>query len=92
METYTTMTYSPAARVGALSEASIAADPVLQYVGDAAAVAVDTHPTAPAVLANYNEYANYLTQAGIRLQTTDDPTETVLSELQAELERRIPLN
>lgn len=64
---------------------------MLKYVADAAAVAVDTYPTVPAVQANYNEYANLLTQAGIRLQTTDDPTETVLSELQAELERRVPL-
>lgn len=92
MEQYTASTYSPAARVGALSDEAIAADPVLEYVADAAAVAVDTHPSVPTVQANYNEYANLLTQAGIRLQTTDDPTETVLSELQAELERRIPLN
>jgi ABC-type glycerol-3-phosphate transport system substrate-binding protein len=91
MEKYTASTYSPAARVGALSEAAIAADPVLKVVADAAAVAVDTYPTVPAVQANYNEYANLLTQAGIRLQTTDDATATVLAELQAELERRVPL-
>ncbi len=92
MASYTASTYSPAARVGALTEEAIAADPVLKFVADAAAVAVDTHPTNPTVQANYNEYANLLMQAGIRLQTTDDATETVLSDLQAELERRIPLN
>lgn len=91
-ETYTAMTFSPASREGALSAEAIAAEPVLEVVNTAAQAAVEIFPTVAAIRANYNEYANYLTQAGIRLQTTEDPTAQVMADLQAELERRIPLN
>lgn len=91
-ETYTAMTFSPASREGALSAEAIAKEPVLEVVNTAAQAAVEIFPTVPAIRANYNEYANYLTQAGIRLQTTEDPVEQIMADLQAELERRIPLN
>jgi len=91
-ESYTALTFSPASRNGALSADAIAKEPVLEIVNNAAQVSIDSYPTVPKVLANYNEYANYLKEAGIRLQVTDDPTAQVLADLQAELERRIPLD
>lgn len=92
MASYTAQTYSPAGRMDALSAEAMEKDPVLKIVADAAAEAVDNFPPSLTVQANYNEYAKYLTSAGLRLQGTDEPTEKILAELQAELERRLPLN
>ncbi|HEY4203174.1 MAG TPA: sugar ABC transporter substrate-binding protein [Devosiaceae bacterium] len=91
-EMYTEMTYSPASRQGALTPETIASNPVLKTVNDAAVGAIDVFPTIPAVRAAYNDYSTALTQAGIRLQTTSDPTATVMGDLQNELQQRIPLN
>jgi ABC-type glycerol-3-phosphate transport system substrate-binding protein len=90
-EMYTEMTLSPASRKGALTEKAIEAQPVLKTVNDAAQHAVDVFPSLPAVRAGYNDFSQAVMRAGLRLQTTDDPTATVMADLQGELQQRVPL-
>lgn len=86
---YTELTFSPAARMSAGADLD---DPVLETINAAAAEAVDIFPTNQTLRENYAEYTDLLVEAGIRLQSTDDPTEEVMADLQAELESRIPLS
>ena len=48
-------------------------------------------PEVQAVRANYNDFATLVTRAAMRMISTQDPTQKVLADLQAELERNVPL-
>ena len=41
--------------------------------------------------ASYNDFATLVTRAAMRMISTQDPTQKVLADLQAELERNVPL-
>lgn len=90
-EQYTATTSAPAARRDTLSAETLAQKPHLKVVNESAATAVDVFPTPLPVRAAYNEYATLVSKAGMRLLTTETPTDKVMADLQAELERRIPL-
>jgi hypothetical protein len=43
------------------------------------------------VRAEYNDFATLVTKAAMRMISTQDPTQKVMADLQAELERNVPL-
>lgn len=91
-EQYTVVSSAPAARRGVVSAKTLADKPQLKVINDSAEKAVEVFPQLPQVRANYNNFATVLSKAGMRLQSTDDPTEQIMKEAQAELQKRVPLN
>lgn len=85
------VTKAPAPRRGALSEAQIAANPALAAVAKSVSTAVNLFPEHPVARTHYNQIAKLVGEAGIRLVNSDRPTADVLKDLQAELNRRVPL-
>jgi multiple sugar transport system substrate-binding protein len=85
------LTGSPAPRKGALKPADLAANPHLKVINDEAAKAHNLFPEVQAVRAEYNDFATLVTKAAMRMISTQDPTAAVLSDLQAELQRQLPL-
>lgn len=85
------LTGSPAPRKGALKPADLAANPHLKLINDEAAKARNLFPETQAVRAGYNDFATQVTKAAMRMISTQEPTPKVLAELQAELERSVPL-
>jgi multiple sugar transport system substrate-binding protein len=85
------LTGSPAPRKGSLTPADLAANPHLKVINDEAAKARNLFPEVQAVRAEYNDFATLVTRAAMRMISTQDPTAKVLSELQAELARQLPL-
>jgi multiple sugar transport system substrate-binding protein len=85
------LTGSPAPRKAALSAADLAANPHLKVINDEAAKARNLFPEVQAVRAGYNDFATLVTKAAMRMISTPDPTPKVLADLQAELERQLPL-
>ena len=60
-------------------------------VNDEAAKAHNLFPEVQAVRANYNDFATLVTKAAMKMISTQEPTAKALSDLQAELERQVPL-
>jgi multiple sugar transport system substrate-binding protein len=85
------LTGSPAPRRGALTAADLAAQPHLKVINDEAAKARNLFPEVQAVRAGYNDFATAVTKAAMRMVSSPEPTAKVLAELQAELERSLPL-
>jgi multiple sugar transport system substrate-binding protein len=85
------LTGSPAPRKGALKSADLAANPHLKVINDEAAKAKNLFPEVQKVRAEYNDFATLVTKAAMRMISTQDPTQKVLADLQAELERTVPL-
>jgi multiple sugar transport system substrate-binding protein len=85
------LTGSPAPRKGALTPADLAAHPHLKVINDEAAKAHNLFPEVQAVRAEYNDFATLVTKAAMRMISTQDPTPAVLSDLQSELTRQLPL-
>jgi multiple sugar transport system substrate-binding protein len=85
------LTGSPAPRRGALKAAELAANPHLRIVNEEAAKARNLFPEVQKVRAEYNDFATLVTKAAMRMISTQEPTQKVLSDLQAELERSVPL-
>ena len=85
------LTGSPAPRKGAVTAADIAAKPQLKVVNDEAAKAHNLFPEVQAVRANYNDFATLVTKAAMKMISTQEPTAKAMADLQAELERQVPL-
>lgn len=85
------LTGSPAPRKGALTAADLAAQPHLKVINDEAAKARNLFPEVQAVRAGYNDFATAVTKAAMRMVSSPEPTAKVMAELQAELERSLPL-
>lgn len=90
-ERYTMLSGAPAGRTGAVTAATAERLPHLSVIQEAAAGAVSTFGTLPAVRENYNEFATMLGRGVIRLLSTDAPTADVLRALNRDLARAIPL-
>jgi multiple sugar transport system substrate-binding protein len=88
---YVLMSASPAPRKDSLPADAAQKLPHLKLVMDSAATAVSVFPTQPALMESYNEYATIFGRAMLKLQSTQDPTEKILGDLQKELERAVPL-
>jgi multiple sugar transport system substrate-binding protein len=85
------LTGSPAPRKGVVTAADIAAKPQLKVVNDEAAKARNLFPEVQAVRANYNDFATLVTKAAMKMISTQEPTAKALADLQAELEKQVPL-
>jgi ABC-type glycerol-3-phosphate transport system substrate-binding protein len=89
-EQYSILSAAPAARVGAVTQATADRLPHVKLIQDAAAEARSTFGATPEVRANYNEFAAIFGRAMMRLISTQEPTAQVLAGLQRDLERAIP--
>jgi len=85
------LTGSPAPRKGALKPADIAAKPQLRVINEEAARARNLFPEVQAVRAGYNDFATAVTKSAMKMLSTQEATAKVLADLQAELERTLPL-
>ena len=85
------LTGSPAPRKGVVTAADIGAKPQLKTVNDEAAKARNLFPEVQAVRANYNDFATLVTKAAMKMISTQEPTAKALADLQAELEKQVPL-
>jgi len=88
---YVLQSASPAPRKGALPADAAQRLPHLKLVMDAAASAASVFPTHPTLMESYNEYASIFGRSMMRLISTEEPTATVMANLQRELERAVPL-
>jgi multiple sugar transport system substrate-binding protein len=88
---YVLQSASPAPRRGALAADAAQRLPHLKLVMDAAASATSVFPTHPSLMESYNEYASIFGRSMMRLISTEEPTATVMANLQRELERAVPL-
>lgn len=91
-EQFTIVTGAPAPRRGALGEAAAERFPHLRLVNASALEARNLFPTVPTVRDNYNEFAHEISQAAMRMQSTETPTAEILDNLQRRLERQIPVD
>jgi ABC-type glycerol-3-phosphate transport system substrate-binding protein len=86
------LTVSPPAMQGILTPELVAKQPALEELSKAPKDVVSAWPGNQAIRSNLNELRSILTNAGLRLLSTDEPTETIAQETQAELESAFPLN
>jgi multiple sugar transport system substrate-binding protein len=90
-EKYVQLTGSPAGRVGAIGPDQAKRDPHLSAITLAAEKAENLFPMQPALRENYNEFATLFSRAVVRMQSSSQPTDAILANLQKELTAAIPL-
>jgi multiple sugar transport system substrate-binding protein len=90
-EKYVQLTGSPAGRVGAIGPDQAKKDPHLSAITLAAEKAENLFPMQPALRENYNEFATLFSRAVVRMQSSSQPTDAILANLQKELTAAIPL-
>jgi multiple sugar transport system substrate-binding protein len=90
-EKYVQMTGSPAGRLGMITAEQAKKDPHLAAITQAAERAENLFPTQPALRENYNEFATLFSRAVVRMQSSAQPTEAILANLQKEETAAIPL-
>lgn len=88
---FTLLSSSPAPRKNALPAAEMAARPELALINKAANEAVNLFPENVTVRENYNEFAKVFVESGMKLMNSDRPTMDVMKDLQAEMNKRIPV-
>jgi multiple sugar transport system substrate-binding protein len=86
------LTVSPPAMVGAITPELVERQPMLQTISEAVDDVESAWPSDEGIRSNLNEFRDILTRMGVRLLSSQDPTETIAAETQAELERTFPLN
>jgi multiple sugar transport system substrate-binding protein len=91
-QAYPELSASPAPRKGSVTTDTVAKLPHLKVIQDSAGAAVSVFPTLPKVQESYNEYASIFGRSMMRLISTDEPTLQILTNLEKELQRAIPLN
>ena len=90
-EKYVQLTGSPAGRIGAIGPEQAKQDPHLSAITLAAEKAENLFPMQPALRENYNEFATLFSRAVVRMQSSSQPTDAILANLQKELTAAIPL-
>ena len=90
-EKYVQLTGSPAGRIGAIGPEQAKKDPHLSAITLAAEKAENLFPMQPALRENYNEFATLFSRAVVRMQSSSQPTDAILANLQKELTAAIPL-
>jgi len=86
------LTVSPPAMLGVVTPEVVAKQPMLAEISKDVVDVQSAWPNNQAIRSNLNEFRSILTNAGMRLLSTEDPAETIAAETQAELERAFPLN
>jgi hypothetical protein len=66
-------------------------DPHLAAIIQAAEKAENLFPMQPALRENYNEFATLFSRAVVRMQSSSQPTDAILANLQKELTAAVPL-
>lgn len=90
-EKYVQLTGSPAGRIGVIGSEQAKKDPHLSAITLAAEKAENLFPMQPALRENYNEFATLFSRAVVRMQSSSQPTDAILANLQKELTAAIPL-
>jgi multiple sugar transport system substrate-binding protein len=90
-EKYVQLTGSPAGRIGVIGPEQAKKDPHLGAITLAAEKAENLFPMQPALRENYNEFATLFSRAVVRMQSSSQPTDAILANLQKELTAAIPL-
>ncbi len=90
-ERYVQLTGSPAGRSGMINVEQAKRDPHLAAIVQAADRAVNLFPTQGELRENYNEFATLFSRAVVRMQSSPQPTELILANLQKELNAAVPL-
>ncbi|MDQ6917092.1 MAG: extracellular solute-binding protein [Pseudomonadota bacterium] len=90
-EKYVQLTGSPSGRTGTIASDQAKKDPHLGAITQAAEKAENLFPMQPALRENYNEFATLFSRAVVRMQSSSQPTEAILANLQKELTAAIPL-
>ena len=90
-EKYVQLTGSPAGRIGMIGPEQAKKDPHLGAITQAAEKAENLFPMQPALRENYNEFATLFSRAVVRMQSSSQPTDAILANLQKELTAAIPL-
>ncbi len=90
-EKYVQLTGSPAGRVGMISEEQANRDPHLAAITQAAERAENLFPMQPTLRENFNEFATLFSRAVVRMESSTQPTEAILANLQKELVAAVPL-
>jgi ABC-type glycerol-3-phosphate transport system substrate-binding protein len=90
-EKYVQLTGSPAGRLNMINAEQAKTDPHLAAITQAAEKAENLFPTQPALRENYNEFATLFSRAVVRMQSSTQPTDAILANLQKELTAAIPL-
>ncbi len=90
-EKYVQMTASPSGRVGMISAEQAKKDPHLAAITQAAEKAENLFPSRPALRENYNEFATLFSRAVVRMQSSTQPTDAIMANLQKEVAAAIPL-
>ena len=90
-EKYVQLTGSPAGRIGVIGPEQAKRDPHLGAITLAAEKAENLFPMQPALRENYNEFATLFSRAVVRMQSSSQPTDAILANLQKELTAAIPL-
>jgi multiple sugar transport system substrate-binding protein len=85
-ERYAELVQVPAPREGSITEEAVAEVPELELFGETTEEAVSVYPENPDLRANFGEFSDAVNQAVIRMTSTQDPTEAVAQDLQAELQ------
>lgn len=88
-ERYAEMASVPAPREGSVSPEAVEANPNLELFQELADEAVTIFPTAPEHREQFSRLSQIVSEAAVRLISTDDSTETIAAELQTELESSI---
>lgn len=90
-EKYVQLTGSPAGRVGMINSEQAKRDPHLAAITQAAEQAQNLFPTPPTLRENFNEFATLFSRAVVRMQSSSQPTDAIMANLQKELMAAIPL-
>src|SRR6266513_2795432 len=90
-EKYVQLTGSPAGRTGMVGPDQAKKDPHLAAISQAAERAENLFPMQPALRENYNEFATLFSRAVMRMQSSSQPTDAILANLQKELAAAVPL-
>lgn len=90
-EKYVQLTGSPSGRVGIITLEQATKDPHLAAITQAAERAENLFPMQPALRENYNEFATLFSRAVVRMQSSSQPTDAILANLQKELTAAVPL-
>ena len=88
-ERYAELAAVPAPREGSVSEEAIANVPELELFQQLADEAETIYPTAPEHRENFGRISDAVSQAAIRLISTDEPTSQIATTLQQDLESSV---
>lgn len=89
---YAELASVPAPRKDSITPEAVQSNPDLELFQELAEKATTIFPTAPGHRESFSRISQIVSQAAVRLISTDDPTEDVAADLQSELEKSVRNN